>query len=78
MQIYRVNFADSSWESIWDADRQGWVRSNFLEDDIAGCVMKSGVHTFLSLHVLNWRTRKYAIINTGIIVRLSSIPSQGL
>lgn len=44
------------------------VRSNFLEDDIVGCIF-GYASSILRIVVVDWKTRGVACINTGVEVR---------
>ncbi|KAG8784979.1 hypothetical protein FRC15_002233 [Serendipita sp. 397] len=64
--IYRIVLGDGTSQLVSETPAPGWVRSNFIEDDIAGCVLTQGAGSQLMLHIVNWRSGKRAFIDTGI------------
>lgn len=70
MEVHRINLDGLSHRYITTIPVLGVVRSNILEDDIAGCIV-NGPSMFFYIHVVDWRTGLSAIINTGIKVCIS-------
>lgn len=69
MEVYRIDLKNVSWKLMTTSLTNGNILSDFLEDDIAGCILSSyGDHPTLSVHVVNWKTGKGAIIHTGVDV----------
>ncbi len=76
MDVYRIELIETSCRLVTTTPTPGNIRSNFLEDDIAGCIISSpgDVPTFV-VEVVNWRTGKWAIIKTGVPVSYSGFVS---
>jgi hypothetical protein len=73
MDVYRIDAKETSWRLASTTPTAGIIRSNFLEDDIAGCITwPSGD---LIVQVVDWRTGKWAIIKTGVPVSYSGFVS---
>lgn len=68
MDVYRIDLEDYTHRHIKRMEIQGEVRSNMLEDEIAGCVVSSWGSGPMDLYMVNWKTGKTAIIKTGIQV----------
>jgi hypothetical protein len=68
MEIHRIDLKSETSSLIKIEPVIGWVWSNFLEEDIAGCIITDQLGESLKLHLINWRTRKSAIIDTTVIV----------
>jgi hypothetical protein len=67
MDIYRIWFNPRQTEFIGRVHIAEVVRSNFLEDNIVGCIF-GYADTSLSIVVVDWKTRGVARINTGVEV----------
>ena len=76
MDVYRIESTETSLRLASTTPTAGHIRSNFLEDDIAGCIISSpgGSSTFI-VQVVDWRTGKWAIIKTGVPVSYSDFVS---
>jgi hypothetical protein len=75
MEIHRIEFVDSAHRMVKEVSTRGHVHSNFLEDELAGCILSSGGPTY-DIVVVNWRTGKFAKINTGIEVKVKTSSGQ--
>ena len=74
MEVYRITFEPMECTSVMLIGVPGWVRSNILEDDLVGCITTDVATRTLKMHVANWRTDKWVIIDTEIeSVRIDSI-----
>lgn len=65
MEIYRVEFHDSSHRLAKCVPTGEDVRSNFLEDELAGCVLGTANSNY-EIIAVDWRTGMTARIDTGI------------
>jgi hypothetical protein len=68
MEIHRIDLKSETSSLIKIDPAVGWVRSNFLEEDIAGCIITDRWGESLKVHLVNWRTKKSATIDTMILV----------
>ncbi|PVG02435.1 hypothetical protein CPB86DRAFT_780383 [Serendipita vermifera] len=66
IEIHRIDLKTASSSLIKIESAVGWVRSNFLEEDIAGCVLTDDRNGTLKMYLVNWRTKKSAVIDTGV------------
>ena len=71
MDIHRVWLNLQRAEFIGRVHIPEMVRSNFLEDDIVGCIF-GYASSILRIVVVDWKTRGVACINTGVEVSVRS------
>jgi hypothetical protein len=71
MEVHRIELADYSHRMVKEVSTRGHVHSNFLEDELAGCILSSGGPTY-EIVIVNCRTGKFAKINTGIEVKVKN------
>lgn len=67
MDIYRIWLKPQTEEHIGRVHLPEVVRSNFLEDNIVGCIY-GYADSSLRIIVVDWTTRGVAYINTGVEV----------
>ena len=67
MDIFRIWLKPQRYDLIGRVHIPEVVRSNFLEDNVVGCIFGYGTSS-LRIVVVDWKTRGVAYINTGIEV----------
>jgi len=73
MEVHRIQFQDFAHQLVKEVPTRGHIHSNFLEDKIAGCIQSSCGPNY-EIIVVDSGTGKYAIINTGIEIKVKSFP----
>ena len=65
MEVHRVNYQDFTHILVKDVPTGPGVHSNFLEDELAGCIQSANGSKYVMV-IVNWRTGKVATLDTGI------------
>lgn len=68
MDVFRIDLGEHTCNHVQRVKVLGHVRSNILEDEIAGCVISPWDTGTMKLYMLNWKTGKFVVIETGLPV----------